>query len=228
MAKGAVLFDLDGTLLDTAADFHACLNILRKRHRLPELAFEVIRPHVSNGAGAMIDAAFGQTPLAEDRIALAGEFLDIYESRVADHSQLFPGLGDTLTWLDSTKVPWGIVTNKPVRFTAPLIQALNLSDRCAVVICPDDVRERKPHPEALQLAARRLGIKPAMSVYVGDHQRDIEAGQRAGMTTVAAGWGYVASAAAVHDWHADYTIMESERLQPLLHRLQSTWENAAP
>jgi len=226
MAKGAVLFDLDGTLLDTAADFHACLNILRKRHRLPELAFEEIRPHVSNGARAMIEAAFGQTPLAGAQLSLASEFLDLYESNLAGHSRLFPGLEESLAWLDSVEVPWGIVTNKPVRFTAPLMRALDLSDRCAVVICPDDVRERKPHPEALELAARRLGIAPAKSAYVGDHRRDIEAGQRAGMTTIAAGWGYVPSPATVHDWRADYEIMESEGLLPLLHRLHAMWEGA--
>ena len=219
MALGAILFDLDGTLLDTAADFVVCLNLLRARYELPPMTETMLRPRVSDGAGAMLERAFSGTGKSFDQGALLAEFLDLYEANVASQSRLFPGLEGTLSWLQQSRIPWGIVTNKPVRFTAPLLQALNLAAGCAVLVCPDDVRERKPHPESLLLAARRLGIEPAQIAYVGDHPRDIEAGRRAGMTTVAAGWGYIPHPSAMNGWEADYQLLDSRDLQPLLTHL---------
>lgn len=219
MALGAILFDLDGTLLDTAADFVVCLNLLRARYQLPSMTETVLRPSISDGASAMLEAAFPGTMKTIGREELLAEFLDLYEANLASQSRLFPGIQGTLSQLQQSRIPWGVVTNKPVRFTGPLLQALNLTAACAVLVCPDDVRERKPHPESLLLAARRLGIEPAQIAYVGDHPRDIEAGRRARMTTVAAGWGYIPDPHAIGSWGADYQLLDSQELQPLLTRL---------
>ena len=219
--KCAVFFDLDGTLLDTAADFIACLNALRAHHGFEALPDSRIRPTVSEGAGAMVDVAFSGVPTRWDREALTAEFLGIYSERLADQTRLFPGLDGALSYLETNNVPWGVVTNKPSRFSKPLLEALDLSRRCAVLICPDDVTQRKPHPESLLLAAERLGVSAPACVYIGDHARDIEAGRRAGMTTVAAGWGYVPSPASVQQWGADFDLLDSRALQSWLEQFHA-------
>lgn len=203
LAPSAVLFDLDGTLIDTAPDFIRCLNLLRKQHGLPPLPAEQIRQSVSNGARAMIRVGFGLEPEHPDYLARHTEFLDLYEAGVAVETTLFEGMEQILQTLESRHIPWGIVTNKPVRFAAPLVKALALSERCAAVVCPDHVAQRKPHPEALFLACRQIGAEPTRAVYVGDHERDIEAGRNAGMKTIAVRYGYIEQPETVDLWQAD-------------------------
>jgi len=199
----AVLFDLDGTLIDTAPDFIRCLNQLRQQHGLEPLPAAHIRRSVSNGARAMVRVGFGLEPEHPDYLAKHTAFLDLYEQGVAVETRLFEGMDPILLDLEQRGIPWGIVTNKPVRFAAPLVQALGLQKRCAAVICPDHVVERKPHPEALFLACDRIGAAPGQAIYVGDHERDIEAGRNAGMKTIAVRYGYIEEPDSVDDWQAD-------------------------
>ncbi|PAV27404.1 phosphoglycolate phosphatase [Tamilnaduibacter salinus] len=206
------LFDLDGTLIDTAPNFIRCLNMIRARYNLPSLPHQRIRRHVSDGAKAMIRVGFDLLPEDDDYFDRHAEFLDLYESEIAVETRLFPGMDKVLQWLEGQGVPWGIVTNKPRRFTVPLLAALDLAERCDAVVCPDDVDYRKPHPEPLLLGAHLAKANPEGGVYVGDHQRDIESGRRAGMTTIAARYGYIAEPADVPSWEADVTIDSAREL----------------
>tara|TARA_R110000823_G_scaffold315022_1_gene445348 strand:+ start:20311 stop:20970 length:660 start_codon:yes stop_codon:yes gene_type:complete len=199
----AVLFDLDGTLIDTAPDFIRCLNQLREQHGLAALPPEHIRRFVSNGARAMIRVGFGLGPEHPDYLEKHTAFLDLYETGVAVETALFEGMDELLGTLEDRGVPWGIVTNKPARFAVPLIQALDLADRCAALVCPDHVTQRKPHPEALILACQQMGTEPGTGIYVGDHERDIEAGRNAGMKTIAVRYGYIEQPENIDLWQAD-------------------------
>lgn len=199
----AVLFDLDGTLIDTAPDFIRCLNQLRQQHSLAALPAEHIRRSVSNGARAMVRIGFGLEPEHHGYLEKHTAFLDLYEAGVAEETTLFDGMNQLLATLEAKAIPWGIVTNKPARFATPLIVALGLAERCATLICPDHVAERKPHPEALFLACQHIGADPARAVYVGDHERDIQAGRNAGMRTIAVRYGYIEQPESVDLWQAD-------------------------
>ncbi|TNE74949.1 MAG: phosphoglycolate phosphatase [Gammaproteobacteria bacterium] len=199
----AVLFDLDGTLIDTAPDFIRCLNALRQQHGLAALPAEQIRRSVSNGARAMIRVGFGLEPDHPEYLEKHSAFLDLYEAGVAVETTLFDGMNDILVELEARDIPWGIVTNKPARFASPLITALGLDARCASLICPDHVEQRKPHPESLLLACKQIGAAPEDAIYVGDHVRDIEAGRNAGMKTIAVRYGYIEEPESVDLWQAD-------------------------
>ena len=220
-ALDAVLFDLDGTLLDTAPDFHWTLNALLAEEGQPEIGFDLLRAHVSNGARAMVGAAFELT-LDDPRFdRLHQRMLALYETHLAVDTCLFEGLDTLLTTLESNSIPWGIVTNKPERYTTPLLKGLGLTERAGTVICPDQVNLRKPDPESLFLACSEINRRPEHCVYVGDHIRDIEAGRRAGMRTVAAGYGYVDADDSIEDWQADHNIQHGSELLPLLNSLYS-------
>ncbi len=199
----AVLFDLDGTLIDTAPDFIATLNRLRKDYQLPALPSEQIRAQVSNGARALVTLSFGNETDNPQFSKQLTELLDLYENSLAEHSRVFSGLDDTLALLEQHAIPWGIVTNKPTRFTTPLLEQLNLHKRCSIAICPDHVSQRKPHPEPILKACSELGVTPEYALYVGDHLRDIESGNRAGCFTVAASWGYIDAADSAASWRAN-------------------------
>jgi len=212
----AVLFDLDGTLIDTAPDFIRCLNLLRQQHELAPLPAEHIRRSVSNGARAMIRVGFGLEPEHPDYLEKHTAFLDLYEAGVAIETTLFEGMDELLLDLERRSIPWGIVTNKPARFALPLIDALGLAERCATLICPDHVAERKPHPEPLFLACREIGAEPKQAIYVGDHERDIEAGRNAGMRTIAVRYGYIEQPESVDLWQADIIVDTVSDLAKLL------------
>lgn len=199
----AVLFDLDGTLIDTAPDFIRCLNELRKSRSLEALPPAFIRQSVSDGARAMIRIGFGLEQHEPGYSDLRAEFLDLYELGVAVETRLFEGMDEILLSLEERRIPWGIVTNKPVRFAAPLIRALDLEQRCSALICPDHVVQSKPHPEALLLACEQASAVAANAIYVGDHQRDIEAGRNAGMKTIAVRYGYIEQPDMIELWQAD-------------------------
>ncbi|WP_309045577.1 HAD-IA family hydrolase [Marinobacter sediminicola] len=198
-----VLFDLDGTLIDTAPDFIRCLNELRQIDGLPALPAEHIRRSVSNGARAMVRVGFGLEPEHPGYLAKHTAFLDLYEAGVAVETRLFEGMDSLLQSLEQREIPWGIVTNKPVRFAAPLVQALGLAERCASLVCPDHVTDRKPHPESLLLACQQIGAEPEQAIYVGDHERDIVAGRNARMKTIAVRYGYIEEPETVDLWQAD-------------------------
>ena len=186
----ALLLDLDGTLLDTAPDMGGALNLLRAEHGLEPLPAATIRPVVSHGAMRLVRLGF---PAAEGDAfeTLRLRFLDLYAANLAVGTRLFPGFEAVLDALESRGQPWGIVTNKPGWLTAPLLAALGLDRRAACAVSGDTVAERKPHPLPLLHAAGLIDVEPAACVYVGDAERDIQAGRAAGMTTVVAAYGYL-------------------------------------
>lgn len=202
----AILFDLDGTLLDTAPDFIWCLNTQRARHNLQPMDEHSIRRVVSNGARGLVQLGFGLRPEDDGYDERHAELLALYTEHMAVQTRLFPGLAEVLAHLDAQGVPWGVVTNKASQYTLKLLKAMDLLQRCASVVCPDHVTHTKPDPEPLQLAAQQMGVMPEHCLYAGDHRRDIESGRAAGMTTVAARYGYLGADETVADWNADHII----------------------
>lgn len=200
----AVLFDLDGTLADTAPDLAAAVNRMRTERGLIPTPYELLRPTASAGARGMIGAAFGKSPADADYEALRLEWFDNYQAAMSVHSTLFGGVVELLDGLTRAGVVWGIVTNKPARFTDPLIPQIGLS-HAACIISGDTTAHAKPHPEPLMEAARRIGVAPEDCWYAGDDLRDIEAGRAAGMPTIACGWGYCGAIEPLR-WGADFLI----------------------
>lgn len=185
------LFDLDGTLLDSAPDMLATVNRMRATRGLPPMALEAIRPHVSRGSRAMTRAALPALPEDPAAVeALVPEFLAIYEQELGRHGGVFDGVEDMLAALEADGVRWGIVTNKPEYLARMVVPQLGWQSRCAVLVGGDSLAQRKPHPMPLLHAAAALGIEPGHCVYVGDDERDIVAARAAGMPSIAALWGY--------------------------------------
>ena len=208
----AILFDLDGTLIDSAPDLAGAANDLRAAHGLPAMPYAALRPMVGSGARGMVGAAFGVTPDDSRFADLRDAFLARYAQRLLQETVVFAAMQPVLAALDAAAVPWGIVTNKATRFARPVTQGLGLDQRAAVFVAGDTTPHAKPHPEPLLEAARRLALPPAACVYVGDDLRDIEAGRAAGMTTLAAAWGYLGQGEAVTDWHADGVLSSPDQL----------------
>ena len=202
----AVLFDLDGTLIDTAHDLAAALNRALADHGKPALPFERIRPTVSLGAAAMLELGFGVAPESPGFAALREQFLRHYERDIAARSEPFPEIDAVLERLEAAGLRWGIVTNKPGRLTALLLNALCLSERVGCVVAGDTLPVRKPDPAPMLHACRLLGCDPARALYIGDAERDIEAGRRAGMQTLVAAYGYLGEADTPAAWGADGII----------------------
>lgn len=200
-APKAVLFDLDGTLADTAPDLAAAVNKLRTDRGLEPSPFELLRPVASAGARGLIGVAFGLTPNDTDYESLRTEFLANYASRIARHTTLFDGIAELLSSIESLDLRWGIVTNKPARYTDALLPLIGLG-HAACAISGDTTPHPKPHPEPLFEACRRLRLAPEDCWYVGDDLRDIQAGKAAGMSTLAAGWGYCGIKEPL-SWEAD-------------------------
>ena len=200
----AVLFDLDGTLIDSAPDLAGASNDMRLARGLPALPYECLRPMVGSGARGMVGAAFGVGPEDAGFQALREEFLSRYELRMTQDTRVFADMLPVLKALEARACLWGIVTNKAMRFTEPLVRALGLQGRAAVVIAGDTTAHAKPHPAPLLEAARRMGFEPCQCAYVGDDLRDVQAGRAAGMTTVAVRWGYLGVGDPIEAWGADH------------------------
>ncbi len=214
----AVLFDLDGTLVDTAPDMGAALNNLLVEENMQPLPPARIRPLVSQGGLVLTRLGFaGKVPEAEIE-PLRQRYLQHYHKIVADESRLFDGYAEILDELEARSIPWGIVTNKPEWLTRPLLEQLDLAQRTDVVISGDTLTQRKPHPLPLQVAAERLGVGCNNCIYVGDDERDILAGKAANMKTLVAAYGYIEDAARIETWHADGVIDQPQDLlrHPLL------------
>ena len=202
------LFDLDGTLLDSAPDMVATVNrMLASRGRAP-MALEALRPHVSKGARAMSGAAFPELSIAE-RDGLVPEFLAVYAEELGKHGMPFDGIEPMLRALEDAGGRWGIVTNKPEYLARDLMPLLGWESRCAVLIGGDTLAQRKPHPLPLQEAARRLGVDIAQCVYVGDDERDIQSARAAGMASIAALWGYRLDEDAPSAWQAEVMLEQA-------------------
>ena len=198
----AILFDLDGTLADTAPDLAGAVNLLRTDRGMPPAPYEKLRPVASAGARGLIGVAFGLAPGQAEYELLRDQFLDNYTNNIAVKSTLFEGVPALLAALEKNGFAWGIVTNKIGRLTDLLIPRIGLG-HAACIVSGDTTPHAKPHPAPLMEAAKRLGIAPGDCWYVGDDLRDIQAGQAAGMPTVAAGWGYCGHAEPV-TWQADH------------------------
>jgi phosphoglycolate phosphatase len=212
----ALLLDLDGTLLDTAPDMGGALNRLRAEHGLEPLPAERIRPVVSHGAMRLVTLGFPEASGAEfERLRL--RFLDLYARHLAEGTRLFPGIAPVLESLEAHDTPWGIVTNKPGWLTAPLLEALGLTRRTACAVSGDTVAERKPHPLPLLHAAALIGVAAERCVYVGDAERDIQAGRAAGMTTVVAAYGYLSPEDEPARWQSDGIVTTPEELLGWVH-----------
>lgn len=223
LKKGAVFFDLDGTFIDTAPDFAHVLNELRAEQHLSPLPYQIIRDTVSNGARALITLAFN---LNEGEVGfedLKAKLLKKYTSHLAVKSRPFDGIMTLIEQLEAQHIPWGIITNKPSQFTIPLMQQLNLHDRAAAIVCPDQVKNTKPDPEPMFLACKLSNVEAKHCIYVGDHDRDIQAGRAANMLTVACRFGYVGDE-ILEDWKADLIIDHPDELTQLIKQnLASYW-----
>ena len=202
----AVLFDLDGTLIDSAPDLAGTANDMLAARDCAALGYEQLRQHAGSGARGMIGAAFGIAPGHPDYLALRAEFHDRYEQRMLSATAVFDDIWPVLDGLDARGVVWGIVTNKALRFARPMAVALQLAQRAAVLVGGDSTPHTKPHPAPLLEAARRLAIEPTRCVYVGDDERDMTAGRAAGMAGWAAAWGYLGPGADPWRWNADAVL----------------------
>ncbi len=202
----AVLFDLDGTLADTAVDLAAALNRLRRDRDLPPLALAALRPHASDGTRGMLDAGLGVTREDPDWETLKEAFLDYYAAGLAVHTRLFAGAEFALAGIEKRGLAWGVVTNKAARFTLPLLERLGIATRAGVIVCGDTTPQTKPHPGPLLHAAAKLGIAPERCVYVGDAPRDVAAARAAGMAALVASYGYIAPEIAPLSWAPDGLI----------------------
>ena len=218
----AVLFDLDGTLIDTAADFIRIIQQMCREEGRALVEPELIRTQVSEGARAMVKLVYPEMQL-EDPVFLQHRqrFLDRYGADIAVDTDLFDGMYPLLEQLEAQDIPWGIVTNKPRWLSEALLQALNLSERCAVLVCPEDVTRTKPDPEPMYLAAKQLNLAAEDCIYIGDHPRDIDAGRHAKMPTVLAAYGYLPLQYKddLTAWQADYIVDTVAELHQLIQTL---------
>jgi phosphoglycolate phosphatase len=211
-----VLFDLDGTLIDTAPDFAACLNHLLTEENRPPLALAAIRSLITNGSASLITLAFGYAKDDPSFEPLRQRFLARYLDNSAAESRPFPGIESLLGRLAERGIPWGIVTNKPDPYTRALLRDLPLLPAPATVICPDHVTHTKPHPEPVLLACQQMNLPPEQVIFIGDHRRDVESGRAAGTTTVAAAYGYIEDHDPPDSWGAHHLIHAVEELDALL------------
>lgn len=198
-----VLFDLDGTLADTAPDLAYALNFVLEEQGLAPLPFETIRPVVSHGGIALIKLGFGIDETAGNFHPLRQRLLDIYRANIARETRLFDGMSPLLDCLEQRGLNWGVVTNKPAWLTEPLLQELGLSERAAAIVSGDTLPQRKPHPAPMLLACEQAGSDAAHCLYIGDAERDIEAGRNAGMRTLVALFGYIGNTDFPEHWQAD-------------------------
>lgn len=208
----AVLFDLDGTLIESAPDLAGAANDLREQRGLPPLPLSELRPWVGAGARGMVGAAFNVQPGQPGFEALRDAFLGQYEKRLTQLTHVFEEVIPLLHHLQSRFIPWGIVTNKYRRFAGPIIEALGLNRQAAAIICGDTTPYAKPHPAPLLEAARQISVAPEACLYVGDDLRDMQAGLAAGMSTVAAGWGYLGTGEPIEVWGANFIAQTPQDL----------------
>nr|WP_197539857.1 N-acetylmuramic acid 6-phosphate phosphatase MupP [Pseudomonas resinovorans] len=218
MRLQAVLFDMDGTLLDSAPDFIAICQAMLADRGLPPQDEKAIRDVISGGARAMVASAFAMDPEAPEFEALRLEFLERYQSHCAVLTRPFDGIDELLADIEHAKLIWGVVTNKPVRFAEPIMEQLGLAGRSAVLICPDHVKNSKPDPEMLLLACSKLNLDPASVLFVGDDLRDIESGRAAGTRTAAVSYGYIHPSDNPTHWGADVVVDHPLELRAVLDR----------
>ncbi len=216
MSTQAVLFDLDGTFADTAPDLAAALNQVLQEQGKPALPFEHIRPVVSHGGIALIKLGFDIPQESPEFEVLRQRLLAIYKNNISQLTQLFEGMDELVTELENSDIAWGIVTNKPSWLTDPLMAQLGYSQRARTIVSGDTTSERKPHPEPLFHACRKINCPPDQCLYVGDAERDIIAGKRAGMKTLGALFGYIEADNDPRTWGADALIEHPREIKDFL------------
>jgi len=225
----AVLFDLDGTLIDTAADFIRIIQQMCRDARRPVVEADLIRTQVSEGARAMVKLVYPELDVTNPIfLAHLQNFLDMYGNNIVVDTDLFEGMYPLLEELEAQQIPWGIVTNKPRGLSESLLEKLNLTERCAVLVCPEDVSKTKPDPEPMYLAAKQLNIPADEIIYVGDHPRDIDAGRNANMYTILAAYGYspIEHSDDLAAWQADSIVNTVTELHEMLRqKLPALQEN---
>lgn len=202
----AVLFDLDGTLVDTAPDLGHALNLQRTRHGLAPLPDDLIRPQASHGARGLLSLGFGVQPDDAKFPAMREEFLELYAANICRHSRPFDGILELLAAIETRGLKWGVVTNKPARFTEPLMSLLDLAERATCIVSGDTCPQSKPHPAPMFAAAELCAVAPGNCLYLGDAERDIEAARAAGMPALVAAWGYIDASDTPHTWGAHAEI----------------------
>jgi phosphoglycolate phosphatase len=217
----AVLFDLDGTLLDTAPDFITTMQLLLARHSKPALTPNAVRQTVSHGSKALVKLGFGINETDEEFEDLRQELLAIYLTKLSEKTALFSGMDTVLAHLEQQQIPWGIVTNKPSLYADKILTDLKLNSRSSTTICPDHVSKTKPHPEPMLLACKQINCLPENVIYVGDHRRDIEAGRNANMKTVAVSYGYIDPQDPASTWNADHTIDKPVELLAIINNYRN-------
>jgi phosphoglycolate phosphatase len=218
MRLRAVLFDMDGTLLDTAPDFIAVAQAMRVARGLAPVPAQQVRDVVSGGARAMVLSAFDVDPLSDEFEELRLEFLERYQEHCAVHSHLYDGMAELLDEIERSNLLWGVVTNKPLRFAEPIMHQLGLASRSAVLVCPDHVARSKPDPEPMLLACKQLDLDPSAVLFVGDDLRDIESGRAAGSRTAAVRYGYIHPEDNPSNWGADVVVDHPLELRKVLDR----------
>lgn len=202
----AVLFDLDGTLADTAPDMARTVNLMRERRGLAPVASEKVRPYVSRGARGMICSAFEMTTEHPDYLAMRDEFLDLYGDNLCIGTCLFPGIVELIDSFERDGIRWGVVTNKFERLARGVMAGLGLTERTGCLVGGDTCARAKPHPDSLLFAAALLGVEPSQTLYIGDDERDVQAARAAGMPVLAAGYGYLGDGPEPRDWGADAVV----------------------
>jgi phosphoglycolate phosphatase len=212
-----VLFDLDGTLIDTAADFQKVLDTMLDRENLPRVSSGQVHQTVSDGARALVRLAFGLDEQAPEFEARLQQLLDLYYEQL-DHTEAspYPGIPALLDDLERSGVAWGVVTNKPEKYSRRLLDRLQLLERCGSLVCPEHVSARKPHPEPLLLACQQLGRTTDRTVYLGDHIRDMQAARNAEMIAIAAAYGYLGEGIRIEEWPADFIVSSADEVAGLL------------
>jgi N-acetyl-D-muramate 6-phosphate phosphatase len=215
----AVLFDLDGTVADTAPDLAAAANSLRLADGVPPLSIELLRPFASQGARGLLKEAIGLTPDDPGFEHARLRFLAYYEHHLCVHTRLFPGIEALLAGIEQRGTPWGIVTNKVEYYALPLMQKLGLAERCAITVGGDTTTNPKPAPDPLLHAARAINVVPEACLYVGDDLRDVQAAHAAGMRSVAVRWGYLGDGSPIEQWNAHHIVRTPKELHELLETL---------
>lgn len=215
----AVLFDLDGTLADTAPDLGAAANRLREEEGLPPLSLSLLRPFTSHGVRGLLQAGFGIDKNHRDYERLSGRFLEFYAENLCVETRLFSGIAGLLDLLDRESMPWGIVTNKRMRFTDPLVATLGLTPRTPCVVSGDTTPEAKPSALPILHACRLLGALPENTLYVGDDLRDIEAGRAAGTFTAAVSYGYLGDGSPISEWRPDFVADHPDDLASFIREM---------
>jgi 2-phosphoglycolate phosphatase len=208
----AVLFDLDGTLADTAPDMARTVNAMRTKRGLSPVAAESVRAHVSKGARGMICSAFGMTTEHPDFLPMREEFLDLYGRELCVDTVLFPGMQEVLDAFGRDGIAWGVVTNKFERFARPILEALGVADRAGAIVGGDTCPRPKPFPDPLLFAAQQMNVAPENTLYVGDDERDVQAARAAGMAVIVAGYGYLGDDKPPTEWNSDGIVQSAREI----------------